>query len=441
MEKSTQNNGQGLYSPRGKVSLGQAVPMALQHVVAMVVGCISMPMLVAGAGGLAGKEQIVMVQASLLGAAIAIFLQHYPIRGLVGSGLPVMIGSGFAFLPTLSSIVGQYGMAAMLGAQLFGALMGILVGVFFKYIRRLFPPIVTGSVVVTIGISLYDTAINYMAGGVSTATDYGSMKNWLLALITLATVIVCGQFGKGMVKASSTLLGMVVGYLVALAMGMIDFSGIGEAAWFQLPQPLHFGVEFVPSAMVALGIVFVVNAVQDMGQLEASANGAFDRNATPGEISGGVIANNIAGMIGGLLGGSPVATAGQNVGIVTTTKVINRKVFTLAAGIVALAALMPKFALILTTIPQPVLGGATITVFASIAMTGVRMLAREGLSARSMFIAGLSIALAIGIPQTANVFAGFPQWMTDIFGRSEVSIVAISSILLNLIVPKEQKAK
>src|SRR5699024_10518335 len=137
---------------------------------------------------------------------------------------------------------------AMLGAQLFGALMGILVGVFFKYIRRLFPPIVTGSVVVTIGISLYDTAINYMAGGVSTAPDYGSMKNWLLALITLATVIVCGQFGKGMVKASSTLLGMVVGYLVALAMGMIDFSGIGEAAWFQLPQPLHFGVEFVPSA-------------------------------------------------------------------------------------------------------------------------------------------------------------------------------------------------
>ena len=195
------------------------------------------------------------------------------------------------------------------------------------------------------------------------------------------------------------------------------------------------------SAVVALGIVFVVNAVQDMGQLEASANGEFDRNATPGEISGGVIANNIASMIGGLLGGSPVATAGQNVGIVTTTKVINRKVFTLAAGIVALAALMPKFALILTTIPQPVLGGATITVFASIAMTGVRMLAREGLSARSMFIAGLSIALAIGIPQTANVFAGFPQWMTDIFGRSEVSIVAISSILLNLIVPKEQKAK
>lgn len=436
-----ENNKEGLYSPKGKVSLGQAVPMALQHVVAMVVGCISMPMLVAGAGGISGSEQIVMIQASLLGAAIAIFLQHYPLKGLVGSGLPVMIGSGFAFLPTLSSIVGQYGIAAMLGAQVFGAAMGIIVGIFFKYIRKLFPPIVTGSVVVTIGISLYDTAVNYMAGGVKTAADYGSMQNWLLAMITLITVIICGQFGKGMIKASSTLIGMIVGYLSALAMGLIHFDGIGEAAWFQLPQIMHFGLDFQPSAMIALGIVFVVNAVQDMGQLEASANGAFDRNASFQEISGGVIANNIASMIGGFLGGSPVATAGQNVGIVTTTKVINRTVFSLAAGIVALAALMPKFALILTTIPQPVLGGATITVFASIAMTGVRMLSREGLSPRSVFIAGLSIALAIGIPQTAGVFAGFPQWMTDIFGKSEVSIVAVSAIVLNLIVPKEKTEK
>ena len=421
-----ENNKEGLYSPKGKVSLGQAVPMALQHVVAMVVGCISMPMLVAGAGGISGSEQIVMIQASLLGAAIAIFLQHYPLKGLVGSGLPVMIGSGFAFLPTLSSIVGQYGIAAMLGAQVFGAAMGIIVGIFFKYIRKLFPPIVTGSVVVTIGISLYDTAVNYMAGGVKTAADYGSMQNWLLAMITLITVIICGQFGKGMIKASSTLIGMIVGYLSALAMGLIHFDGIGEAAWFQLPQVLHFGLDFQPSAMIALGIVFVVNAVQDMGQLEASANGAFDRNASFQEISGGVIANNIASMIGGFLGGS---------------QVINRTVFSLAAGIVALAALMPKFALILTTIPQPVLGGATITVFASIAMTGVRMLSREGLSPRSVFIAGLSIALAIGIPQTAGVFAGFPQWMTDIFGKSEVSIVAVSAIVLNLIVPKEKTEK
>ena len=223
-----ENNKEGLYSPKGKVSLGQAVPMALQHVVAMVVGCISMPMLVAGAGEISGSEQIVMIQASLLGAAIAIFLQHYPLKGLVGSGLPVMIGSGFAFLPTLSSIVGQYGIAAMLGAQVFGAAMGIIVGIFFKYIRKLFPPIVTGSVVVTIGISLYDTAVNYMAGGVKTAADYGSMQNWLLAMITLITVIICGQFGKGMIKASSTLIGMIVGYLSVPA-------PTGSAFWSGLP--------------------------------------------------------------------------------------------------------------------------------------------------------------------------------------------------------------
>ena len=437
MEKNASQN--ILCTREGMPPLGKAIPLALQHVVAMVVGCITMPMMVASTAGVSSEDQIIMVQASLLVAALAILLQAFGVKGFVSSGLPVMVGSGFAFLPTLRLLVEQYGMSGLAGAQIAGACVGIVVGLCFKKIRFLFPPIVTASVVLTIGISLYDTAINYMAGGSSADPTYGSVQNWILALITLATVILCGQFCKGMIRASATLIGMLVGYLAAFAMGRIHFTSVGSAAWIQLPEPFHFAPAFHLSAIVSLGIVFMVNAVQDIGQFEATANGVYERQATGGEITGGVIANNLCSMLGGILGGVPVATAGQNVGIVVTTKVINRMVFAIAGGVVLVSALVPKLSAILITIPQPVLGGATITVFGSIAMTGVRMLSREGLSPRSTFIAGLSVAMAVGIPQLPTAFAGCPPWIGQIFGGSEVIIVALTAIVLNLILPKEKK--
>lgn len=437
MSKIAQND--ALYVQKGMPPMGKAIPMALQHVVAMVVGCITMPMIVASTAGVSASDQIIMVQGSLLVAALAILLQAFGVKGFISSGLPVMVGSGFAFLPTLRMVVGQYGMGGMVGAQIAGACMGMIVGLCFKKIRVLFPPIVTASVVLTIGISLYDTAVNYMAGGVASDPMFGSAQNWLLALVTLATVIICGQFGKGMIKASATLIGMVVGYLVAAAMGLVHYGDIGTAAWVQLPKAFHFAPQFSLNAIISLGIVFMVNAVQDIGQFEATANGVFERPATSAEVTGGVIGNNLCSLIGGIFGGVPVATAGQNVGIVVTTKVINRVVFGIAGGIVLVSALVPKLSAILITIPQPVLGGATITVFGSIAMTGVRMLSRDGLSPRSMFIAGLSVAMAVGIPQITNVFAGCPVWVGQIFGGSEVIIVALVAILLNLILPKEKK--
>jgi NCS2 family nucleobase:cation symporter-2 len=430
-----------LYERTGTPPLGKAIPLALQHVVAMVVGCITMPMIVASAAGVSASDQIIMVQGSLLVAALAILLQAFGVKGFISSGLPVMVGSGFAFLPTLRSIAEQQGMGAVAGAQIAGACLGMLVGLCFTKIRFLFPPIVTASVVLTIGISLYDTAVNYMAGGSSASPTYGSVRNWALALITLITVIFCGQFCKGMVKASATLIGMVVGYFVALAMGMIQFTDVASAAWVQLPAAFHFTPEFNLNAMISLGIVFMVNTVQDIGQFEATSNGVYERAATNAEITGGVIANNLCSLLGGVFGGAPVAAAGQNVGIVTTTKVINRWVFGIAGSLVAVAALVPKLSAILITIPQPVLGGATITVFGSIAMTGVRMLARDGLSPRSVFIAGLSVALAVGIPQTANAFAGCPAWVSQIFGNSEVIVVAVVAILLNLILPNPIEKK
>ena len=419
-----------------KIGIGGAVPLALQHVVAMVVGCVTVPTILGTAGGLGSSDLVIMMQASLFCAAIAILIHAYGKFG-VGSNLPVIIGSGFAFIPTLTSIVKTDGMPGVLGAQLVGSLVGILVGFGFKKIRFLFPPIVTSSVVLTVGISLYGTAVKYMAGGEGSDL-FGTPKAWIVALITLGSVVFFSQFCKGILKVSATLLGLVVGYTVSAVLGMVDFARVTEAAVIAIPKPFHFGMSFSVGAIVSMIIIFVINSVQDIGQFEATTAGAFNRKATDKELSGGIVGNNVASLIGSMLGGTPNATCGQNVGIVVTTNVTDRIVFTVAAAIVMITALVPKLAALFLTIPLPVLGGATITVFGSIAMTGVRMLSTAGLTPRNLSIAGLAVALAVGLSRTTGAFAHCPEIIRIIFGGSEIVIVALAAIALNLILPKEK---
>lgn len=420
-----------------KISIGEAIPLALQHVVAMVVGCVTVPTILGTAGGIGNDDLVIMMQASLLCAAIAILIHAYGRFG-IGSKLPVIIGSGFAFIPTLISIVKTEGMSGVLGAQLIGALVGILVGIGFKKIRFLFPPIVTASVVLTVGISLYGTAVKYMAGGENSEL-FGSGKAWLVALITLGSVLFFANFCKGILKVSATLLGLIVGYIVAALFGMVDFTRVAQAGLVALPRPFYFGFSFSVGGIVSMMIIFVINSIQDIGQFEATTAGAFNRKATDKELSGGIIGNNISSAIGAVLGGTPNATCGQNVGIVVTTNVTDRIVFTVAALIIMVTALIPKLAELFLTIPLPVLGGATITVFGSIAMTGVRMLSSAGLTQRNLSIAGLSVALAVGLSRTAGAFAQCPELIRIIFGGSEIVIVALVAVVLNLILPKEKQ--
>lgn len=420
-----------------KIHIGKAVPLALQHVVAMVVGCVTVPTILGTAGGIGSDDLVIMMQASLFCAAVAILIHTYG-KGGIGSNLPVIIGSGFAFIPTLTSIVKTDGMSGVLGAQLIGAIVGILVGLGFKKIRFLFPPIVTASVVLTVGISLYGTAVKYMAGGEG-STIFGSPKAWVVALITLGSVLFFSQYCKGILKVSATLLGLIVGYVVAVMLGMVDFTRVAHADLIALPKPFHFGISFSAGAIISMIIIFVINSIQDIGQFEATTAGAFNRKATDKELSGGIIGNNISSALGAILGGTPNATCGQNVGIVVTTNVTDKIVFTVAAVMIMVTALVPKLAELFLTIPLPVLGGATITVFGSIAMTGVRMLSNAGLTQRNLSIAGLAVALAVGLSRTPGAFDQCPEIIRTIFGGSEIVIVALIAIVLNLILPKEKQ--
>jgi uracil-xanthine permease len=435
MSQNTQNNAPAPLNPI------QTTALSLQHVVAMVVGCATVPTIVSLAAGITGPDAVIMMQASLFVAAIAIFLQLYNLGGLVGSGLPVIVGSGFAFIATMVSIAANpsLGISYMLGAQLVGAIVAIGVGLAFKHIRFLFAPVVTSSVVITIGISLYRTALGYMAGGTGSA-DFGSPLNWGVAMFTLIVTLVLGNFGKGVVKTASTLFGLVAGYILAFFMGMISFDSVTSAGWFQAPQPLHFGLDFDAAAIVSLALVFVISAVQDIGQFEATSGGAFNRRATDKEITGGIIGNSLSSLVGAFTGGAPAATAGQNVGIVVSSGVTAKPVFILAGVLVLITSLVPKAAAVFLTIPSAVLGGATVTVFGSIAMTGITILSNAaGLSRRNLTIAGLAIAMAIGLSYFPEPFAGFPAWFQSVFGTSPVLIAALVSIILNLVLPAEPK--
>ncbi len=426
-----------VFELNGRPRFGEAFPLALQHVVAMIVGCVTPAIVIAGVAGLNGKDQVILVQSALFIAAVSTLIQLFPIAGKIGSGLPVIMGVSFAYLPSMQAIAGSFDIATILGAQLIGGIVAIFVGIFVTKLRVLFPPLITGTVVFTIGLSLYPTAVKYMAGGAS-SPDYGSWKNWLVGFLTLFVVIGLNHFGKGICKLASILIGMMVGYIVSIFFGMIDFSAVGSAGLFQIPQPLHFGMKFEVSAIVTMVILFVINSVQAIGDFSATTGGGLDREPTDRELSGGIVAYGISNIFGSFFGGLPTATFSQNVGIVATTKVVNRMVLGLAAVILLFAGFMPKFSALLTTIPQCVLGGATISVFATIAMTGIKLVTQQPLSYRNTSIVGLAVALGMGITQCSDALAAFPAWVTTVFGKSPVVVTTIVAIALNLILPKEK---
>lgn len=428
-----------VFELNGVPKLTQAFPLALQHVVAMIVGCVTPAIVIAEMAGLNEGDKVIFVQAALFIAAVSTLIQLFPLGGRIGSGLPVIMGVSFAYLPSMQAIVGNFDIATILGAQLIGGIVAIFVGIFVTKLRKLFPPLITGTVVFTIGLSLYPTAVKYMAGGQS-SPNYGAWQNWLVAFLTLAVVVALNHFAKGILKLASILIGMLVGYIISGFFGMIDFSAVQGAGIFQIPRPMYFGMKFETSAVMTLVILFIINSVQAIGDLSATSGGGLDREPTDKELSGGIIGYGITNILGSFFGGLPTATFSQNVGIVATTKVVNRVVLGLAAGIILLAGFVPKFSALLTTIPQCVLGGATISVFASIAMTGIKLVVQQPLTYRNTSIVGLSVALGMGITQCSDALAQLPAWVTTVFGKSPVVVTTIAAILLNVILPKDKEA-
>ena len=440
-----------LFQFHGTPPVGVTVSMALQHLVSMIVGCVTLAIIIANAAGLPQRQRVLLIQCSLVVSAVTTLLELFPI-GRFGAGLPVIFGVSFAYLPSMQEIVKTGGLSAIAGAMIVGGIVATLVGVFIKRIRKLFPPVITGTVVFTIGLSLYPTAINYMAGGsgntyeqvvvnkgLTEALVYGSWQNWAIAAFTLAVVLVLNNRATGKLKLASILVAIAAGYVIAWFFGMVDLSELENAGWFEAPEFMPFGVTFEPSGCIAVGLLFAINSIQAIGDLTATTVGGMDREPTDRELQGGIVAYGAANVLGALFGGLPTATYSQNVGIVATNKVVNRNVFALTGAFLLLAGLIPKLSALLTTIPQCVLGGATVAVFSTIAMTGMKLIAAEGITARNTTIVGLSAALGVGISQASEALSQFPEAVTTIFGKSPVVVATLMAVLLNLVLPKDEK--
>ncbi len=345
MSNLTQNNAE-LLKFDGKPSWGAAFPQAMQHVLAMLIGNITPPMLIAGTCGLSAEEKIMLTQAAMIIGGITTLLQLFPVFGF-GMKMPNVMGVAFAYMPILTIIGQQYGIAAIFGSQLVAGFVSIFVGMFIGKIRKFFPPIVSGTVVMSIGLSLYKTAISYIGGGSAAQANgtFGSGKFWFLAILTLIVTLACNFFGKGLVKASGMLIGIVVGYAASLLVGGVvsfadfeaAFADFEAASWFALPRPFYFGMEFHLDAIVMMILMYMVQAVQTIGDVSSTAIGGFGRQCTDQELGGAIKGQGICGMIGAVIGGLPTDPYSQNVGLICTTKVVARRVFTMVGVIMLLA--------------------------------------------------------------------------------------------------------
>lgn len=426
----------------GLPALTEIVPLGLQHVLAAIVGIVTPAILVANKVQLTASGTTLLIQVGLIVSALATYIQVHRV-GPVGARLPVIMGTSFAYVPTLLAIGGQYDLPTILGAQIVGGIVAMTFGFYVKKVRVFFPSLVTGTVIFTIGLSLYPVAVRYMAGGavVNPAMPaFGAWQYWLVATVTASVGVFCNFFTKGVVKLGSILAAIVVGYILALFMGLVSFAPVANVSGFQMPIPFKFGIKFVPAACISMAIMFVVNSVQTIGDLSSTTMGGLDREPSTEELRGGILCQGSASVVTALFGGLPTATYSQNVGIVTVNKVVNRAVFTFAAGVILVAGLIPKFAALLTTIPHCVIGGATIAVFATITMTGIRMIALNKMTTRNMSVVGLSVALGVGITQVPGALAGFPEWVVTVFGSSSVVVATLMAILLNLLLPNDSQS-
>ena len=437
MSNLTQNNAE-LLKFDGKPSWGAAFPQAMQHVLAMLIGNITPPMLIAGTCGLSAEEKIMLTQAAMIIGGITTLLQLFPVFGF-GMKMPNVMGVAFAYMPILTIIGQQYGIAAIFGSQLVAGFVSIFVGMFIGKIRKFFPPIVSGTVVMSIGLSLYKTAISYIGGGSAAQANgtFGSGKFWFLAILTLIVTLACNFFGKGLVKASGMLIGIVVGYAASLLVGgVVSFADFEAASWFALPRPFYFGMEFHLDAIVMMILMYMVQAVQTIGDVSSTAIGGFGRQCTDQELGGAIKGQGVCGMIGAVIGGLPTDPYSQNVGLICTTKVVARRVFTMVGVIMLLAGIFHKFSGLMATIPQPVLGGATVTVFAAITMSGIQLLNEQPLNYRNRMIVGIALAIGLGIDAAPDILQFVPQLLRNIFGSSLV-VSFLIVFVLNLIIPKD----
>lgn len=426
-----------IYKLDGKVPVGKAIPFGLQHILAMFVANIAPILIVAGACGLSAAQTTNLVQCAMMIAGVGSLIQLFPLWK-IGSGLPIVMGISFTFVSIFCVIGPEYGYGSVVGAILVGGLVEGTLGLFAKYWRKIVSPIVAASVVTSIGFSLLSVGATSFGGG-SGSPDFGSWKNLLLGFITLLACLLFQIFAKSYFKQLSVLFGLVVGYIVAACMGLVDFSALKECGVIAIPRFMPFTPEFHVGPIVTVILIFLVSATETIGDTSALAASALNRDVTDKEITGSIACDGYISSLSALFGCLPITSFSQNVGLIAMTKVINRFTIATGAGIMILAGLFPIFGALLNTLPEAVLGGCTIIMFGNIVISGLQMISNCGFSQRNITIAALSLSVGIGFTQVPEIFSIFPDVVQNVFADNCVATVFLIAIIANLVLPKEKE--
>lgn len=429
------NSIDNLYQLDGRVPIGKALPFGLQHVLAMFVSNITPIMILAGAVGLDSAVSAALIQNCMVIAGIGTLVQLYPVWR-IGSRLPIVMGISFTFLSLAISLAGAYGMGTLIGAVIIGGLVEGFLGLFVKYWIKLIPHVVSATVVTAIGFSLLPIGANSFAGGVG-AADFGSLNNWIVGSVTLLACLLCQVFAKGFLRSLSVLVGLLVGYVLACCLGMVDFSGIAGQSIIALPRLLPFTPEFNIGAILSVVAVYLVSATETIGDTSALCNSALHRDPETKEMGSAICCDGFVSSLSGIFGCTPITSFSQNVGLAAISGVVNRFTIAVGAVVMILGGVFPVVGYALTTIPQAVLGGCTIMMFGSILFAGFGMMSRAGFSQRNMVIVSMSLSIGLGFTQATGMFAIFPEIIRTVFAENCVAVVFLLAVILNLVLPKK----
>ena len=421
------------YHPRP----AQAIPLGIQHVLAMFASNVTPPFIVAGAAGLAGADLVFLIQAAMVFAGVATLIQTIGI-GPVGARLPIVQGTSFAFIPVMIPIAKSAGIGAVFGAAVIGGVFHFFLGTVVGRIRHWLPPLVTGIVVLTIGLALIPVGVKYAAGGVPLVgkPEFGTAANWGLALVVIVVTLGLKFFARGMMAAAAVLIGLFVGYMVAIVMGVVDFSRVGQAAWFAAPQPLRFGFEVNAAAIIGMCLMAVVSAIETVGDISGITKGGAGREASDKEIAGGTMADGLGTAIAGFFGGLPNTSFSQNVGLIAMTGVMSRYVVMYGAAFLIIAGLIPKVGAAIAAMPSAVLGGGVIVMFGMVAAAGMKLLADVEMNRRNMIIVAVSLGIGLGLQAVPEALQHTPATLKMLLA-SGLLPAAFLAVVLNKLLPED----
>ncbi len=428
-----------IYKLDGKVPLFKAIPFGLQHILAMFVANIAPILIVAGACNLSPADTAQLIQTAMIIAGVGSLIQMFPIFK-IGSGLPIVMGISFTFVSIFCFVGPKYGYSTVIGAIIIGGILEGILGLFAKYWRKLISPIVSACVVTSIGFSLLSVGAQSFGGGAGSEA-FGSFNNWILGGTTLVCCILFNIFAKSYLKQLSVLFGLVVGYILAVCMGQVDFSALSGIGIVSLPRILPYTPTFNLDAIISVVMIFLVSATETIGDTSALSASALDRDATTEEISGSLACDGFISSLSAVFGCMPITSFSQNVGLIAMTKVVNRFTIATGAAIMIMAGIFPAVGAVLSTLPDAVLGGCTIMMFGTIVISGLQMIGKCGYTQRNITIAALSLSVGIGFTQVPELFNVFPDIVKNIFSENCVAVVFLMAVILNLVLPKNMEVK